>query len=76
MTADQRLLRGSVVGRGRGWREQPLGRHKRRVLGFMDVFIILIVVMFSWRKLIKLYSLCHFWYIILASIRAVKTEAT
>ena len=42
----------------------------------MDVFIILIVVMFSWCKLIKLYNLCRFWYIILASIRAVKTEAT
>lgn len=31
-----------MVGRGGAGRE-PLGRHKRRVLGFMDVFIILIV---------------------------------
>ena len=73
------VARGKRGGRGRGWGE-TLERDMRKVLGFMDVFITLIVRMVSWgkhtAKLIKLYILCHFWYIILASIRAVKTEAT
>lgn len=59
MTADQRLPGESMVGGG-GWRE-TLERDMRKVLGFMDVFIILIVRMVSWGKnTAKLNQIVHF----------------